>query len=131
MSEFKRGDRITHVTHGEGQIMEVFPSGNLDVCFPYKHKPSQGTLYTILPVEKHADDVNLLPRLETPLTRMVTKLDNRTPGTNGYIAYRPEIVEILNSLSERVPFNVFGTDDFGGDIRIEIKGAFTLERDLL
>lgn len=131
MTEFKRGDRITHVIHGDGQIIEVYPSGNLEVCFPYKHKPGHGTLYTILPVEKHENDVTLLPRPETPLTLMVANLDNRKPGTNGYIAYRPEIVEILNSLSAQVPFNVFGTDGNGGDIRIEIRGGFTLERDLL
>lgn len=131
MTEFKRGDRITHDTHGDGQIIEVYPSGNLEVCFPYKHKPEQGTLYTILPVEKHEDDVTLLPRPETPLTRMVEKLDNRRPNTNGYIANRKEVVEILNSLSEHVSFNVFGTDGPGGDINIEIKGGFTLERDLL
>jgi len=131
MTEFKRGDRIAHVTHGDGQIIEVYPSGNLEVCFPYKHNPEKGTLYTILPVEKHKDDVTLLPRPETPLTKMVDQIDNRRPGTNGYIAYRPEIVEILNSLSERVPFNVFGTDDAYGNINIQIKGGFTLERELL
>lgn len=131
MTEFKRGDRIYHDTHEEGQILEVFPSGNLDVCFPYKHDPSHGTLYTILPVERHENDITLLPRPETPLSKMVEKIDNRKPGTNGYIANRPEIVEILNSLSERVSFNVFGTDGVGGDINIEIRGGFTLERDLL
>lgn len=131
MTEFKRGDRITHKTHGEGQITEVYPSGNLDVCFPYKHDPQAGTLYVILPVEKHAEDIILLPRPETPLSKMVAKLDNRRPGTNGYIAYRPEIVDILNSISPHVSFNVFGTDRPGGDINIEIKGGFTLERDLL
>lgn len=131
MTEFKRGDRITHKVHGDGQILTVYPSGNLEVCFPYKHDPLAGTLYTILPVEKHEEDVVLLPRPETPLTRMVEKLDNRRPGANGYIANREEVVDILNSISKLVSFNVFGADGVGGDIHIEIKGGFTLERDLL
>ena len=131
MTEFKRGDRIRHTTHGDGQVLEVYPSGNLDVCFPYKHKPEKGPLYTILPVEHHDTHVTLLPRPETPLTRMVEKLDNRGPDRNGYIAYTSEIIEILKSISLHTPFNVFGEDGHGDNIRIEIKGAFTLERDLL
>lgn len=131
MTEFKRGDRIIHNTHGDGQITEVYPSGNLGVCFPYKHNPDKGPLYTILPVEHHEANVTLKPRPETPLTKMVEKLDNRSPDRNGYIAYTTEVIEILKSISVHTPFNISGTDDFGGDIRIEIKGGFSLERDLL
>jgi hypothetical protein len=131
MTEFKRGDRISHTTHGDGQIITVHPSGNLEVVFSYKHKPDKGPLYTILPVEHHENDVTLLPRPETPLTKMVDKLDNKRPGSRGYVAYRTEVVEILNSVSRHVTFNVIGTEESGGNIRIEIKGEFTLERDLL
>lgn len=69
----------------------------------------------------------------TALRTMVDKLDHPRPGANGYATYLPELRDILNELTDRVPVSIqldeYGT---GGDIvSVTIKVGFALERSLL
>lgn len=69
----------------------------------------------------------------TALRTMVAKLDNRRPGANGYVTYLPELKDILNELSDRVPVGIqldeYGTD--GDIVSVTIKVGIALERSLL
>lgn len=66
-----------------------------------------------------------------PVREMVRKLDNRQPGSRGYVTYTPEIIRIMSNLSPLVPWNVFDTSDGSGLISVELKTQFCLERELL
>jgi hypothetical protein len=124
---FNRGDRVSHYQHGHGQIVEVKSDTEVEVFFP-NGSPSRGKLW----IDVRTQSLSPLPRPETALSRMVEKLDNKRPGTTGYVTYRPEIVDILNELSELVPANVFLEESqFDNEVRVTLKVSFSLERDLL
>lgn len=126
---FKRGDRVHHIDHGDGQIIEIL-SENAVECF-FKNgmlEDGRGKMWATV----HTSFLKPMPKPETALSKMVEKLDNKRPGTSGYVTYRKEIVDILNELSERVPANVFLEESpFENEVRVTLKLSFTLERDLL
>ena len=62
------------------------------------------------------------------LKAMYSKLDNVKLGQRGYIAYLPEVKEILGELSSCVPANVWFTSHEAGVDGIEIKIGFHLDR---
>lgn len=119
---FKRGDRVQHSDHGYGQIIEVKSDTDVEVFFQHAKQWETVPKSSLLP----------MPRPKTALSQMVEKLDNKRPEVRGYIAYRKEIVDILNELSEQVPANVFLEPSMQeGEVLVTLKLSFTLERDLL
>lgn len=126
---FKRGDRVQHINHGYGQVIEVKSDTEVE-CF-FKHgmvDGGRGKLWATVPTSFLTPE----PKPATALTRMVDQLDTKRPSERGYIAYRKEIVDILNELSERVPANVFLEPTMHeGEVTVSIHLSFTLERGLL
>lgn len=63
------------------------------------------------------------------LLEVLRRLDERRPDTTGYIAYNPEIVTLLNSLTRTLPANVM-TDErpWDDEVHIMVKFGFTLSR---
>lgn len=81
-----------------------------------------------------ADLKSFTVELEEPsaLAVMVDKLDNQRPDSNGYVTYLPELRAIMSELSDLVPLNVFHRGNrTNNEIDVEVKLAFSLERDLL
>lgn len=71
---------------------------------------------------------------QSALKAMVEKLDNRRWGTSGYHTHLPELIEILSQLTPRVPVSIlqsYSPIDVDGEITVEVKLSFTLERALL
>jgi hypothetical protein len=126
---FNRGDRVTHINHGYGQIIKVVSDTEVE-CF-FKNgmvDGGRGKLWATVP----KSFLKPMPKPETALSKMVEKLDNKRPGTSGYVTYRDEIVDILSELSKLVPANVFlEKSPFENEVQVTIKVSFTLERDLL
>jgi hypothetical protein len=71
---------------------------------------------------------------QSALKTMVEKLDNRQPGSLGYATKLPELQAILSELTPRVSVAILESHssiDRDGDISVEVKLGFTLERSLL
>jgi hypothetical protein len=71
---------------------------------------------------------------QSALKEMVEKLDHRQPGSGGYVTHLPEIQRILSELTSLVPAVVLqrsSPGDAEGDVSVEIKIGFTIERSLL
>jgi hypothetical protein len=71
---------------------------------------------------------------QSALKAMVEKLDNRRWGTSGYSTHIPELQEILSQITPRVPVSIlesYSPVDREGEITVEVRLSFTLERALL
>lgn len=71
---------------------------------------------------------------QSALKAMVEKLDNRQRGSLGYVTTLPELQAILSQLTPRVPVAIlesYSPIDRVGEISVEVKLSFTLERALL
>lgn len=71
---------------------------------------------------------------QSALKAMVEKLDNRQRGSQGYVTTLPELQAILSQLTPRVPVAIleyYSPIDRAGEISVEVKLSFTLERALL
>lgn len=79
--------------------------------------------------EKTANENN-----QSALKTMVEKLDNRRPGSSGYVTTLPELQAILSELTPRLSVAILESNQPYGhteDISVEVKFGFTLERELL
>lgn len=71
---------------------------------------------------------------QSALKTMVEKLDNRKAMHNGYVTKLPELQAILNELTPLLSVAILETHspvDNPGEISIQVKFGFTLERDQL
>jgi hypothetical protein len=66
------------------------------------------------------------------LSEMVAKLDNRQPGTRGYVTQVPELQRILSEITPLVSVGI--SEDYldvPGEVSVTITLGLTLERNLL
>lgn len=62
--------------------------------------------------------------------KMLEKLADKKPDTNGYVTTIPEIIAILSELSKLVPAGVLIERESDTDISVLFKIGFTIEKDL-
>lgn len=71
---------------------------------------------------------------QSALKTMVEKLDNRPRGNAGYVTALPELQAILSELTPRVSVAILESHspiDHAGEISVDVRLSFTLERALL